>query len=88
MDIKKVRWNAGDPSSNLGGPITKKTPYKDRREKMTRMTRFEKARLIGARALQLAMGAKPLVKIPETKDPIDIATLELKKSVIPLTVRK
>ncbi len=55
---------------------------------MSKMTRFEKVRLIGARALQLAMGAKPLVEISESKDPIDIATLELKKSVIPLTVRK
>jgi len=54
----------------------------------SKLTRFEKARIIGARALQLSMGAKPLVKVPESLDPIDIATLELKKKVIPLDIRK
>ncbi|AXV38303.1 MAG: DNA-directed RNA polymerase subunit K [Methanobacteriaceae archaeon] len=54
----------------------------------SKLTRFEKARIIGARALQLSMGAKPLVDIPESLDPIDIATLELKKKVIPLDIRK
>jgi len=52
-----------------------------------KLTRFEKARLIGARALQLSMGAKPLVEVPGSLDPIDIATLELKEGVIPLKVR-
>jgi DNA-directed RNA polymerase subunit K len=53
-----------------------------------KLTRFEKARIIGARALQLAMGAKPLVKVEGPIDPIDVATLELKKKVIPLDIRK
>ena len=52
-----------------------------------KLTRFEKARLIGARALQLSMGAKPLVDVPGSLDPIDIATLELKENLIPLKVR-
>ena len=52
------------------------------------LTRFEKARLLGARALQLSMGAKPLVKVSGSIDPIDIATLELEKKVLPLDVRK
>ncbi|MDP1553120.1 MAG: DNA-directed RNA polymerase subunit K [Methanobacteriaceae archaeon] len=54
----------------------------------SKLTRFERARIIGARALQLAMGAKPMVKVSGAMDPIDIATLELKKKVIPLDVRK
>ena len=54
----------------------------------SKLTRFEKARIIGARALQLAMGAKPLVEVEGPIDPIDIATLELKKKVIPLDIRK
>ena len=52
-------------------------------------TRFEKARIIGARALQLSMGAPALIKIP--KDvilPIDIAMLEFKEGVIPITVKR
>jgi DNA-directed RNA polymerase subunit K len=50
-------------------------------------TRFEKARIIGARALQVTMGAPILVKIPKGLiDPIKIATMEFEKGVIPITV--
>ncbi|WP_414469301.1 DNA-directed RNA polymerase subunit K [Methanobacterium sp. ACI-7] len=52
------------------------------------LTRFEKARIIGARALQLSMGAKPMIEITESLDPIDIARLELKQGLIPLDIRK
>lgn len=54
----------------------------------SKLTRFEKARLLGARALQLSMGSKPLVKVSESIDPIDIAALELENKVLPLDVRK
>ncbi len=50
-------------------------------------TKYEKARVIGARALQLAHGAPPLIKVPEgTTEPIDLAELEFKKGVIPITI--
>ena len=52
-------------------------------------TRFEKARIIGARALQISMGAPSLIKIPEDVIfPIDIAMLEFKENAIPITVRR
>jgi DNA-directed RNA polymerase subunit K len=54
---------------------------------MKKLTRFEKARILGARALQLSMGAKPLVKIKDSIDPIDIALSELEEEVLPLDVR-
>lgn len=50
------------------------------------LTRFEKARLLGARAIQISMGAKPLVKLEGSLDPIDIAYEELKANVLPLDV--
>jgi len=53
-----------------------------------KLTRFEKARIIGARALQLSTGAKPMIEIKDARDSIDIAILELKKSLIPLDIRK
>jgi DNA-directed RNA polymerase subunit K len=54
---------------------------------METYTKFEKARIIGARALQLAYGAPPLVKVPEGAiNPIDIAELEFNKGVIPITI--
>jgi len=51
------------------------------------LTRFEKARIVGARALQLAMGAPPLMVLPNgIFEPFEIARLEFASDVIPLTV--
>jgi len=49
-------------------------------------TKYEKARVLGARALQLAMGAPPLLKPWAGARPIELAKLELEKNVIPITV--
>ena len=52
-------------------------------------TRFEKARIIGARALQISMGAPVLLKVADTLiDPIDIATMEYDKGMLPITVKR
>ena len=52
-------------------------------------TRFEKARIIGSRALQISSGAPVLVDFPESMiDPIDVALLEFEKDLIPITVVK
>ena len=52
-------------------------------------TRFEKARIVGARALQISMGAPTLIKIPkDVISPIDIAMLEFKEDAIPITVKR
>ncbi|MDD6286703.1 DNA-directed RNA polymerase subunit K [Candidatus Methanosphaera massiliense] len=47
-------------------------------------TRFERARLIGSRALQISMGAKPLVDFTPDMDPIKIAINEYEEGVLPL----
>ncbi|MCS7120306.1 MAG: DNA-directed RNA polymerase subunit K [Nitrososphaerota archaeon] len=54
-----------------------------------KLTRFEMARIVGARALQIAMGAPVLIK-PSKKNasPIDIAIEELKRGVLPITIRR
>lgn len=58
-------------------------------EAALKYTRFEKARIIGARALQISAGAPILLEVPkEFVDPIKIAELEFSKSVIPITVRR
>ncbi len=42
---------------------------------------------MGARALQIAMGAPVLIEVPgEMGNPIDIALLEFEKEAIPITV--
>lgn len=50
-------------------------------------TRFERARIIGARALQLSEGAPALIETEETKA-LDIARQELETGVIPIGVRR
>lgn len=53
------------------------------------LSKYEKARLIGTRALQIKMGAPILVNIPkDVKTPIDIAKLELEKDALPIMIRK
>ena len=52
-------------------------------------TRFERARILGARALQISLGAPLLVETPPTLiDPVEIAELEYSAGVIPITVRR
>lgn len=54
-----------------------------------RLTKYERARIVGARALQISMGAPVLVKLPENlRDPIEIAVYELEKGILPITVRR
>ncbi len=53
------------------------------------LTRFEKARIMGARALQLSLGAPAFIEIPETaRTSLDIAMEELEKRVIPIIIRR
>ena len=54
------------------------------------LTRYEKARIIGARALQLALGAPPLIPLSEIriKDPIRVAEEELRRKALPLVIRR
>jgi len=53
------------------------------------LTRFEKARILGARALQLSLGAPPFITIPkDIATSLDLAYAELEKRVIPITIRR
>lgn len=51
------------------------------------MTRYERARVIGARALQISLGAPVLIDI-DRGEPIDLAMAELEQGVIPITVKR
>lgn len=53
------------------------------------LTRFEKARIMGARALQLSLGAPPFIEIPQSaRTSLDIAMEELEQRVIPIIIRR
>ncbi len=59
-----------------------------------KLTKYERVRLIGARALQIAMGAPFLVELTEADlekinyNPIEIAKMELEKDILPITIRR
>ena len=54
-----------------------------------KITRFEKARIVGARALQISMGAPILVEVSEGfTGPIEIALKELGAGILPMTIRR
>ena len=53
------------------------------------LTRFERARIMGARALQLSLGAPTFISIPKTAlNSLDIALEELDQRVIPIVIRR
>lgn len=54
-----------------------------------KLTRFERARVVGARALQISMGAPVLIDVSQSsKSPIDIALMELEEGVLPISIRR
>ena len=54
-----------------------------------KVTRFEKARIVGARSLQISMGAPILIDANEKDtNPIDIAMKELEAKILPITIRR
>lgn len=53
------------------------------------LTRFEKARILGARALQLSQGAPPFIAIPaDARTSLDIALKELEEFAIPIVIKR
>ncbi len=53
------------------------------------MTRFEKARIMGSRALQLSLGAPPFIDFSENiTTSLEIAMDELRQKVIPIIIRR
>ena len=61
-------------------------------EEITQFTKYERAQMIGSRALQISMGAPFKVKLSEEElsrikyNPIEIAKIEFDKGVIPMRV--
>ena len=66
--------------TNKGGQIITGPPT---------LTRFEKARIMGARALQLSLGAPIFIEIPKNATTsLEIAMEELKQRVIPIVIKR
>lgn len=52
------------------------------------LTKYEKTRLLGTRALQISLNAPSTVDTRGEYDPLKIALMELKQRKIPLSVRR
>merc|ERR1719316_2613235 len=52
------------------------------------MTKYERARILGSRALQISMNAPIMVELNGETDPLLIAEKELNDRVVPMVVRR
>ncbi len=52
------------------------------------MTKYERARVLGTRALQISMNAPVLVDLEGETDPLQIAMKELTQKKLPLVIRR
>nr|UXY87324.1 DNA-directed RNA polymerase I, II, and III 15kDa polypeptide [Cryptomonas sp.] len=67
---------------------TKKNIKIDGRLTLPYLTKFERARILGARSLQISMGAPLMVECNSETDALEIAAKELKERKIPITIRR
>merc|ERR1719245_137700 len=75
--------------SGHGGGVVAPQPSASRQRLTTRyMTKYERARVLGTRALQISMGAPVMVELAGETDPLEIATKELRDCVIPIIIRR
>lgn len=58
------------------------------RKTLPRMTKYEKAHVVGVRASQLSAGAPPFVDIGNESNPLTIANMELNEKKIPFIIRR
>ncbi|KAI4849349.1 RNA polymerase Rpb6 [Aureobasidium sp. EXF-8845] len=86
---------SGDPNSlaranaNLGVKgLKEKRIDNEKRTTTPYMTKYERARVLGTRALQISMNAPVLVDVEGETDPLQIAIKELREKKIPLVVRR
>ncbi|KAK2185723.1 hypothetical protein NP493_225g01021 [Ridgeia piscesae] len=70
---------AGDSSQQVEPQNRITTPY---------MTKYERARVLGTRALQIAMCAPVMVELEGETDPLQIAMKELKARKVPIIIRR
>ncbi|ORY69737.1 RNA polymerase, subunit omega/K/RPB6 [Pseudomassariella vexata] len=85
---------SGDPSASANRTKANDKSHKDKKipneERQTTpyMTKYERARILGTRALQISMNAPVLVDLEGETDPLQIAIKELREKKIPLIVRR
>uniref|UniRef100_A0A0E0LKA3 Uncharacterized protein n=1 Tax=Oryza punctata TaxID=4537 RepID=A0A0E0LKA3_ORYPU len=73
----------------VGGEDDKEQEKTARPRKTSKyMTKYERARILGTRALQISMNAPVMVELEGETDPLEIAMKELRARKIPFTIRR
>ncbi|CAG0916935.1 unnamed protein product [Notodromas monacha] len=89
-DVASIGSGAGEDGENVAilpaSEMTSTAPGK--RITTPCMTKYERARVLGARALQIAMCAPVMVELDGESDPLVIAMKELKARKVPLIIRR
>ncbi|KAK6460393.1 subunit common to RNA polymerases I, II, and III [Scheffersomyces coipomensis] len=82
--------NGGDGNTVPANKVTSKQLAipKEKRNTTPYMTKYERARVLGTRALQISLNAPVLVDIEGESDPLQIAMKELAQRKIPLVIRR
>ncbi|CAD6217217.1 GSCOCG00004729001-RA-CDS [Cotesia congregata] len=89
LDLEQHDDDAADghfdvlPSGESSASVTK-----SKRITTRYMTKYERARVLGTRALQIAMCAPVMVELEGETDPLQIAMKELKQRKIPIVIRR
>jgi len=79
-EISKLTSVVRDANNIIIDPLHKTIPF---------LTKYEKARVLGQRAKQIEVGAKPFISVPENViDSYVIAELELQQKRIPFIIRR
>lgn len=90
----RVIVNGGNGADEFNGEQSRRKTNKelaipkDKRTTTPYMTKYERARILGTRALQISMNAPVLVDLEGETDPLQISIKELAQKKIPLVIRR
>ncbi|KAK4749702.1 hypothetical protein SAY87_027151 [Trapa incisa] len=80
--------NEDVPDPLDGEEKEEREPAERQRKTSKYMTKYERARILGTRALQISMNAPVMVELEGETDPLEIAMKELRERKIPFTIRR
>ncbi|CAA2983401.1 DNA-directed RNA polymerases II, IV and V subunit 6A-like [Olea europaea var. sylvestris] len=91
VEVEEENNNNEDAPDDILGEGEEKqeeVPVERPRKTSKYMTKYERARILGTRALQISMNAPVMVELEGETDPLEIAMKELRERKIPFTIRR
>jgi len=87
-ELENNNEDAPDDMVDAEGEVKEQEKAKRERKTSKYMTKYERARILGTRALQISMNAPIMVELEGETDPLEIAMKELRARKIPFTIRR